>query len=176
MLNRERRPDLLTPEQWAACATARLVRPTRHRRFVRLKWERAPDDADGVQVHIDRATARLHGPGRAHLEFRIYVNGQLAGRGVASGCSLGFGGNDLPAVTIIATNLALTVDNAFAGPEPIVELWTVADGPVDLPFAEAGAWQSDRAERVLARFAAGLLSRRRSGISHLLGRPFMGRW
>jgi hypothetical protein len=80
---------------------------------------------ESVLVHIDRVTTTKYGPGRSFLEFRIFASGELAGRGGRSGCSLGGGGSDLPAVGRIASNVAITVDDLLEDGRPIVELWEV---------------------------------------------------
>jgi hypothetical protein len=67
-------------------------------------------------VHIDVVDVRKYGPGRSVREFRIFVDGERAGRGRNCGCSLGFGGGDLPAVARIDSDLVLTVDS-IAGKE-----------------------------------------------------------
>lgn len=77
---------------------------------------------DGHPVHIDWLHAWKFGPGRTYNEVRVYVNGRLAGRGGRCACSLGFGGNDLPAVAAIGQNAAITVSLESNGPS--VELWT----------------------------------------------------
>jgi hypothetical protein len=69
--------------------------------------------------------ARREQPGRSVREFRIFVDGELAGRGGQCGCSLGFGGGDLPAVACVDSDLVVTVD-AVAGEQlPVVELWRI---------------------------------------------------
>jgi hypothetical protein len=87
----------------------------------------AEADIDGVMVHIDRVAATRYGPGRSFVEFRIYAAGRLAGRGGWCGCSLGFGGTELPAVAVIHPGLAVTVDEVHANGEPMVELWEVME-------------------------------------------------
>jgi hypothetical protein len=76
-------------------------------------------------IHIDRVDVSKYGPGRSVREFRIFVDRELAGRGGHCGCSLGFGGGDLPAVARIDSDLVVTVD-AVAGEQlPVVELWRI---------------------------------------------------
>ena len=75
-------------------------------------------------VHIDVVDIRKDGPGRSIREVRIFVDGELAGRGGACGCSLGFGGADLPAVGRIGCDAVLTVDSVAHNEAPVVELWT----------------------------------------------------
>jgi hypothetical protein len=65
---------------------------------------------DGERVHVDRLEAKKFGPGRAFLEFRIFVDGQLVGRAGAAGTSLGAGSSDFPAVALVGENRILTVD------------------------------------------------------------------
>jgi hypothetical protein len=77
-------------------------------------------------VHIDLLDIRKSGPGRSIREVRVFVNGQLYGRGGQCGCSLGFGGGDLPAVALIGSERALTVDLIYGIATPFVELWQVA--------------------------------------------------
>ena len=78
---------------------------------------------DGHLVHIDRVCASKSGPGRSVLEFRVFVEGKLAGRGGRCGCSLGFGGSDLPAVAQVGGSRVLTVDAVHGFATPVVELW-----------------------------------------------------
>jgi hypothetical protein len=85
---------------------------------------------DGARIHIDWAYARKHGPGRSITEIRIFVDGQLAGRGGQCGCTLGFGKDDLPAVALLGGGKVLTVDDVTTGalhakamPELLAELW-----------------------------------------------------
>jgi hypothetical protein len=99
-------------------------------------WEVSPDDAefhppagdagfvdgspshrhaefaiDGHQVHIDCLVAHKWGPSRFYVEYRIFVDGALAGRGGES--SLPQGGipdKNLPAVALLGQDKVLTVD------------------------------------------------------------------
>jgi hypothetical protein len=80
---------------------------------------------EGVRLHIDRVAATKYGPGRSFLEFRIFTDGVLAGRGGRCGCSLGGGGSDLPAVARVAAHLVITVEDAAEDGRPTVELWGV---------------------------------------------------
>ena len=86
---------------------------------------RTPVDIDGRTVHVDWVSNsnQKGGPGRALTEFRVFVDGQLAGRGGEWGCSLGAGGRDLPLVARIGADTALTLDHMGRG-LPIVEVWT----------------------------------------------------
>ena len=107
------------------------------------RWEKgsprhlhAEADVDGRRVHVDWTHAHKHGPGRTITEIRIFVDGRLAGRGGRCGCSLGVGGDDLPAVALIGSGRALSVDDVtddasrkgFA-PQLVAELWEVRSGP-----------------------------------------------
>jgi len=76
---------------------------------------------DGHAVHIDHLHATRGGPLRGYHEVRIFVDGRLAGRGGRCGCSLGFGGNDLPAVAAIGQDTAIAVGHCSRG--VLVELW-----------------------------------------------------
>jgi hypothetical protein len=76
---------------------------------------------DGHRVHIDIVSALKFGPGREYHECRIFVDGRLAGRGGDCGCSLGFGGSDLPSVAAVGRDAAVTVD--LLPGDPVVELW-----------------------------------------------------
>jgi hypothetical protein len=145
---------LIAPEDRGRCAAARSVRPVRHLGVVTLQWEVAADDARpkrsteahppagkspdgsprhlhtetvlaGRVVHIDMVDVRKGGPGRSVREFRVFVDGTLCGRGGQCGCSLGFGGDDLPAVARVSADRALTVDSVTGRDAPIVELWEV---------------------------------------------------
>lgn len=124
------------------CEAARHLTPLRHLGLIRLEWLSAtppinPEslmrsrrihatvDIDGRMVHVDWASNsnQRGGPGRALTEFRVFVDGQLAGRGGEWGCSLGAGGRDLPLVARIGADTALTLDHMGRG-LPIVEVWT----------------------------------------------------
>jgi hypothetical protein len=107
------------------------------------RWEKgspghlhAEADVDGRRVHVDWTHAHKHGPGRTITEIRIFVDGRLAGRGGSCGCSLGVGGNDLPAVALISSGRALSVDDVTDDssrkgvvPQLVAELWEVRSGP-----------------------------------------------
>jgi hypothetical protein len=79
----------------------------------------------GRVLHIDRVSGTRFGPGRSIVEFRLFFDGVLAGRGGSVGCSLGFGGRDLPAVALVGDRLAVTVEFVEGVAIPIVELWKV---------------------------------------------------
>jgi hypothetical protein len=82
-------------------------------------------EVDGHRVHVDRASASKRGPGNMYLEFRIFVDGRLAGRGGRCGTSLGVGGSDLPAVARVGPHKAITLDEDVGVSTPIAELWEV---------------------------------------------------
>lgn len=128
---------------WLTCEAARQLRPLRHLGLIRVEWLRttwptdperkmrsrllhAGIDVDGRAVHLDWVTNsnQQGGPGRALIEFRVFVDRQLAGRGGTWACSLGTAGIDQPLVAQIGPALAITVDQIDPG-MPIVELWTV---------------------------------------------------
>lgn len=133
----------LTPDQRDRCSVSRNVIPRKHLALLTLEWEVALDDArhkpvseyprhhhaetliNNHVVHIDVVDVRKYGPGRSVREFRIFVDGELAGRGGKCGCSLGFGGGDLPAVARIDSDAAITVDSVVDKETPVVELWKV---------------------------------------------------
>jgi hypothetical protein len=62
-----------------------------------------------VTVHVDELGASMWAPGQAYLEYRIFLDGALVGRGGRSGCSLGAGGNDLPARALLPSGEVLVV-------------------------------------------------------------------
>ena len=65
----------------------------------------------GDLVHIDRLYASLHSPGRSCIEYRIFVNGKLAGHGGDGGSSLGGGSSsDLPAVALVGQDKIVATD------------------------------------------------------------------
>ncbi len=135
-----RRHDCIPPEAMRRVLEARRAPAGRNNpQTLDLVWELAVDDASVAlltddtrsfdpgtpshvhaecmvaahHVHIDATAARLWGPGRSWLEIRIFVDGQLAGRGGSSGCSLGAGiGTDLPAVGRVGSTRLLVVDDA----------------------------------------------------------------
>jgi hypothetical protein len=140
---------LLDPDDFGRCAAARQAKPVTHIGVVRLDWEAAPDTesrgessrhpagaplhfhaeamVDGVLVHVDLVDVRKEGPGRSIREVRVFVDGTLAGRGGRCGCSLGFGGGDLPAVARIAPDRVLTVDSVGTPAILVAELWEVGE-------------------------------------------------
>ena len=77
------------------------------------------------QVHIDLVKIIRGGPGRSVTEVRIFVDGELAGRGGSCGCSLGGGGDDLPAVALISQSSVLSVTVIYGRGAPLAELWEV---------------------------------------------------
>jgi hypothetical protein len=87
---------------------------------------------NGHLIHIDVVNVLKYGPGRSVREFRIFVDGELAGRGGDCGCSLGFGGGDLPAVARIDSDVVLTVDADSGKEPPVVELWQIRQAHVGL--------------------------------------------
>ena len=131
---------LVPPEGRVRCDDARGCVPRRHRGRLKMRWSAAtplthgerPDHmhadvtVDGLVVHIDCVHRNLGGPGRAVQEVRIFVDGVLEGRGGSAGCSLGFGGDDLPAVARVGSGQAVTVDLVAGIPAPVVELWEIA--------------------------------------------------
>ena len=142
-LSTEARFKPSNPEARAAITRARKARQGERLRQVEVVWETAPDDAsyqpapegshflegspshihtefeiDGELVHIDRLHVNKFAPGRSYTEFRIFVNGKLAGRGGSAGTSLGGGGSDLPAVALVGKDKVLTVDK-----QAIITLW-----------------------------------------------------
>lgn len=127
-----RRLELLKPAWHVAPDDARHV-PMTVGESGDVDWRWAKDSpshvhadlvVNGVRVHIDRVAATKYGPGRSILEFRIHADGRLVGRGGRCGCSLGFGGDDLPAVGQVGRNLVIAVDGLSDRP-PTVELWKV---------------------------------------------------
>lgn len=74
------------------------------------KHEHVELSVDGHLIHIDRLSAKMSGPGRSYLEYRIYVDGQLAGRGGGAGAIFGMGNSDLPARALCGMNRLITVD------------------------------------------------------------------
>ena len=128
---------LLSDQDRARCVAARAASPIRHAGRLKLAWRSAgprqvrkgaPEHihaeatVGGHHLHIDKVERHLFGPGRSLTEFRIFVDRTLAGRGGSAGCSLGFGGGDLPAVARLGS-LAVTVDAVSSIAIPIVELW-----------------------------------------------------
>ena len=128
---------LITGQERVRCERARGAEPRRHLGRLKLRWATAEShdenstrthaeaDVAGRVLHIDCVTRRGYGPGRSIEEFRLFLDGVLEGRGGFAGCSLGFGGRDLPAVALIDDGLAVTVDAVQVATPPIVELWEV---------------------------------------------------
>lgn len=141
----EKNYRFVSEEQYARCEQARRTRPISCLGRVPLKWESAdskPRPAVMTRlreghihaettiamrlVHIDLVEITRGGPGRSITEMRIFVDGQLAGRGGSCGCSLGGGGNDLPAVAVISESTILSVALIYGRGTPLAELWDVA--------------------------------------------------
>lgn len=139
----EARFTVSSPEEKATIAEVRKAKWGEKLREIEVVWETAPDDAsyqpapedahfsegspshvhtefqiDDQLIHIDRLHADKLCPGRSYTEFRIFVNGRLAGRGGSAGSSLGGGGSDLPAVALVGTDKVLTVDR-----QEVITLW-----------------------------------------------------
>lgn len=127
------------------CASARRTIPSVNRGRVKLEWENphvagiAPTRSSisdrhmhaevtiGARlVHIDVVRLVKGGPGRSIVEVRVFVDGELAGRGGSVGCSLGGGGSDLPAVAAVSDSTVLTVHLIYGREVPVVELWDVS--------------------------------------------------
>jgi hypothetical protein len=85
-------------------------------------------------IHIDLVEIVRGGSGRAITEVRIFVDGDLAGRGGSCGCSLGGGGSDAPAVAIVGNSRVLAVTMIHGRGMPLAELWAVKH----TPFGNAG--------------------------------------
>jgi hypothetical protein len=132
----------VSDEQKAQCQEARVRAPSRHLGRIGLEWEatwiepgvgnrkgtfdghvHAEATIETRLVHIDIVRLTKWGPGRSILEVRIFVDGELAGRGGSAGCSLGFGGSDLPAVAILSGSTVLSVAVIHGRGTPVVELW-----------------------------------------------------
>lgn len=135
------------------CARARRLVPISHRGLLTIEWQVAADDArhrpkssheaisedpkfwphhfhgeaivDDHRVHIDVVRREKSGPGRFFEEYRIFVDDVLGGRGGRCGCSLGFGGRDLPAVAAIGKDAAIAIDEVSG--VLCVELWAVRE-------------------------------------------------
>jgi hypothetical protein len=131
---------LVPPEDRVRCDEARGCAPRRHSGRLKVRWSAArplthgerPDHmhaevtVGGRTIHIDCVHRRLDGPGRSVEEVRIFVDDVLEGRGGGAGCSLGFGGDDLPAVARVGDGHVITVDLVSGIPAPVVELWEIA--------------------------------------------------
>jgi hypothetical protein len=134
--------SLITDEDRRRCSAARRPCTLEHRERLKLQW-RVAEDATAVRsrpehfhaetsvdthaVHIDCVRRRLYGPGGALNECRIFVDGRLEGRGGYVGCSLGFGGEDLPATARIGRSTLVSVDLIPDIAIPVVELWRVSE-------------------------------------------------
>ena len=123
------------------CEDTRNAIPVAHLGRIMRSWHVAPDSGtgaealdhihvegsvDGHTVHVDRFHRERSRPGRSLIEIRIFVDGVLAGRAGMCGCSLGGGGNDLPAIARVGPSRAVTVDIVSGVGFPVVELWEVA--------------------------------------------------
>jgi hypothetical protein len=167
----------LAPESEARIAIGRRMRRGRALRTLRLRWELAADDAsirpltipevaepsrwgegtpshvhtefalDGRTVHIDVMAATKYGPGRSYWEARIFIDGQLAGRGGGGGCSLGGGGDDLPACALLNDGIVIAVSDGRTGwpagydaasQRPLVQLYAVRSRAVERPKTSRG--------------------------------------
>jgi hypothetical protein len=84
-------------------------------RHVHVSFELA-----GHHAHVDCVHANRGGPRSAFMEIRIFVDGELAGRGGTMGCSLGVSSNSLPAVALVGDRHGLVVSGDTTGP-PRVE-------------------------------------------------------
>jgi hypothetical protein len=141
---------VVSPEQHARCERARRTSPVRSLGRLRLAWESADGNARPAIVarlreghvhaettigtrliHIDLVEIVRGGPGRAITEVRIFVDGELAGRGGSCGCSLGSGGSDAPAVAIVGNSRVLAVTMIHGRGMPLAELWAVKHTPFD---------------------------------------------
>jgi hypothetical protein len=135
---------VVSPEQHARCERPRRTSPVRSLGKLPLVWESADgkprpaivarlreghvhaETSIGKRlVHIDLVEIVRGGPGRAITELRIFVDGELAGRGGSCGCSLGGGGSDLPAVAIVGNSRVLAVTMISGRGTPLAELWAV---------------------------------------------------
>ncbi len=115
-------------------------------------WRWAPDTPShihtelrvaGHALHIDVVSATKYGPGRSYWEARIFVDGELAGRGGKGGSSLGGGGSSLPAIAWIGDALVIQVfddrrgwpiASDAASQRPVISLARVLSGErADVP-------------------------------------------
>ena len=136
--------ELLHPDQVrSSCELARKAKRVKRLRQLKVSWEPAPDNVDHptisgpgshhkggsthlhaeftveqVLIYIDRLWGRGFGPGRCFTEFRIFVDGELAGRGGVAGASIGAGNSDAPALALIGADKIMCVDT-----DMIVTLW-----------------------------------------------------
>lgn len=97
----------------------------------------------GHVVHLDWLDVQKFGPGRSVREVRIFVDAELRGRGGRCGCSLGFGGGDLPAVARLSRDRVVTADLVAGHDTPVVELWEVAPDPTEDRRAPASRPQTE---------------------------------
>ena len=140
-------PDRFRLADPAAQARAvEAMQATRGRRLrqIDVLWERAPDDVfyqpeqepnhsfwigspshlhtsfklGPWRVHIDRLLAERRGPLSIYIEYRIYINGVIAGRGGMAGGPYGCGNYDLPAAALLGDGRILSVDRDLN-----IEVW-----------------------------------------------------
>jgi hypothetical protein len=117
---------------------------------------------DDSRLHIDWITASRFGPGRSMTEVRIFLDGALVGQGFSGGCSLGFGGSDLPAVAMVGRDKAVVVDGSaqpLVAYEDALSRYFRCDAAVQRPCV----WLWEVASQ-------GLLRTRRDGPRKRLGR------
>ena len=154
---------LLDPaDQARAVAALQALRGRRLRR-IEVLWERAIDDVfyqpertpghsfwlgspshlhtsfrlERWRVHIDRLMAERRGPGCVYLEYRIFIDGRIAGRGGMAGGPYGCGNNDLPAAALLGERRILTVDWNLN-----IEVWSRAHDAPDAAPATASTTAS----------------------------------
>jgi hypothetical protein len=72
-------------------------------------------------MHVDCVTTRHDNPTFAFREYRIFVDGLLAGRGGVQACGLGAARTDLPAVAVCDEGRAVVVTENQQG-TPVVEM------------------------------------------------------
>lgn len=148
---------LADPDEHNRAASAQQAVRGRRLQTIRARWERAADDAfyqpdpdphtsykagspchvhtsfrlGKQRIHIDRLMIERGGPLCVFIEYRIYIDGAVAGRGGICGGPYGNGNMDLPAVAFLDSRRILSVDEdlsigiweylplpAGTGPEP----------------------------------------------------------
>ena len=124
-------------DDWQRCVEARQIVGATHIARLRLDWSvdhrgntslvHADARIGDRTVHIDMVKGQRSGPGRAFTEVRIFVDGRLEGRASVAGCSLGGGGNSLPAVARIGDEHVVTVDHVDGFAVPIAEVWAAPE-------------------------------------------------
>jgi len=73
-------------------------------------WHRCGDFTfNGHHIHIDLFGGNGGGPGFGFRDERIYIDGELRGRGWQMGASIGAGGMDHPAVALIRPDLGIRI-------------------------------------------------------------------